>query len=678
MKMNLKAQFLIPTLLIIIVGMGTASFLSFRAAESSLKETMLQQSDQIAKGLQNQITAWVKDINQDLSMIASNDAVQKSLLSEGLNYSASVRATAMLQNMKKEYSYYEGVGIINKEGIATAYSDTTMVGKLNISTRGYFKKVMQGTPAISDAIKSKVTGKPVFVSATPIMNNGNAIGAIIGVVNLSSFSKSYISPIKMGKTGYAFLLAKSGYLCAHPDASLILKTKLTDFDWGKKVASMDTGVVTYEWRGTKKIVTFRKEPITGWRIGIGTNVDDIFSSISSIRNSNIITATLVVILTGIVLFFIVHKIVMAITRCVNFAENIAKGSLDQELNIERHDEVGTLANALRKMSTNLRQMIATAEQKTSEAEQESERAHIAMQEAEEARNEAEKAKREGMLQAAAQLETIVEHITTTATELAAQIDESSRGAELQLERTSETATAIEEMNATVLEVARNATAAASHADDTKQKAEEGQDVVSSVVQSIDEVSERSISLTESLGTLGKRAEDIGSVMTVITDIADQTNLLALNAAIEAARAGEAGRGFAVVADEVRKLAEKTMQATREVEEAIQAIQMASKENIQGMQETSNVVVHSTGLASDAGDSLKSIVEVAIANADQVRSIASASEEQSATSEQIGRSSDEINRIAMETASAMRESAIAVNELAEMSLKLQQVVIELKS
>ena len=678
MKFNLKAQLLVPTLLIIIVGMGTASFLSFREAETILKKTMIDQSEQVAEGLQTQISAWVEDIRQDLTIAAGNGSIKRALLSDGLNQTAYIRATSYLQNMEKEYSYYEGVGIINKEGIATAYSNIDMVGKLDISSRKYFKEVMQGAPAISDAIKSKVSGKPVLVVATPIMDRGSAVGAVIGVVQLSIFSEKYIKPIKMGKTGYAFLLAKSGYLCAHPDDSTILKTKLTDFDWGKTIASQDSGTITYEWRGVEKVVTYRKEPVTGWSIGIATSVDDIFSSIASIRNSNLITATIVVLLTGLVIFLIVHKIVAAITKSVNFAEDVAQGVLDKELNVDRTDEIGTLATALREMTTNLRKMIKTAEQKTEEAEQESQRAHVAMQEADEARSEAEKAKREGMLQAAAQLETIVEHITTTATELAAQIDESSRGAELQLERTGETATAIEEMNATVLEVARNATSAASHAEDTKQKAEEGQHVVSSVVQSIDEVSDRSTNLTESLGALGSRAEDIGSVMTVITDIADQTNLLALNAAIEAARAGEAGRGFAVVADEVRKLAEKTMQATREVDEAIQAIQVASKENIQGMQATSNVVVHSTGLASEAGDSLKSIVEVAIANADQVRSIASASEEQSATSEQIGRSSDEINRIAMDTASAMRESAVAVNELAEMTQKLQQLVIELKS
>jgi methyl-accepting chemotaxis protein len=166
-------------------------------------------------------------------------------------------------------------------------------------------------------------------------------------------------------------------------------------------------------------------------------------------------------------------------------------------------------------------------------------------------------------------------------------------------------------------------------------------------------------------------------MNVITDIADQTNLLALNAAIEAARAGDAGRGFAVVADEVRKLAEKTMDATQEVGQVVTAIQQSSQENILGMESAMQTVGKSTELATIAGESLQSIVKMIEITADQVRNIATASEQQSAASEQISRGAEEVKNIAEETERSMASSAHSVAELANMANELKTLIEKLQ-
>ena len=256
------------------------------------------------------------------------------------------------------------------------------------------------------------------------------------------------------------------------------------------------------------------------------------------------------------------------------ASTIAGGDLNVQFRAQQ--KPGGVYLVMQDMVKTMKAKIAEAEQKTAEAAEQARLAGIATDEANEAKARAERAKAEGMMQAAHQLEKVVEVISSASEELSAQVEQSSRGTEVQSQRVAETATAMEEMNATVLEVAKNASQAADSSHNARAKAMEGAKVVAHAVESITAVQAKSVILKDDMAVLGKQAEGIGQIINVINDIADQTNLLALNAAIEAARAGDAGRGFAVVADEVRKLAEKTMTATKEVGEAISGIQSGAR------------------------------------------------------------------------------------------------------
>ncbi len=272
---------------------------------------------------------------------------------------------------------------------------------------------------------------------------------------------------------------------------------------------------------------------------------------------------------------------------------------------------------------------------------------------------------------------VAEQLAGASEELATQIEQSSGGADTQRERVHETATAMEQMNATVLEVAKNASGAAEGAATAKTKAEEGQEIVQSVIKAITLVQDQAQHLKSTMEALGSQAEDIGNVMNVISDIADQTNLLALNAAIEAARAGDAGRGFAVVADEVRKLAEKTVGATQEVGTAITSIQQGTRGAAEDMDKAVNAVEEATSLAGQSGEALSEIVGLVDKASDQVGSIATASEEQSATSEEINRAIDEISKVSTETADAMEQSSQAIADLAELAQTLNALIQDLQ-
>ncbi|MYL82059.1 PAS domain-containing protein [Desulfovibrio aerotolerans] len=278
---------------------------------------------------------------------------------------------------------------------------------------------------------------------------------------------------------------------------------------------------------------------------------------------------------------------------------------------------------------------------------------------------------------AASASAVADRVSAASEELSAQIEQSSRGAEEQNSRVQETATAVEEMNATILEVARNAAATATQANLARDKARQGAGLVAEVEAAVGSIRDEAVALTGNMQTLGQQAQGIGAILDVISDIADQTNLLALNAAIEAARAGEAGRGFAVVADEVRKLAEKTMNATKEVGQAITGIQQGTADAVTRVERAVTRVGTASELAARSGTSLSEIVAVVETAGDQVRAIAAAAEQQSATSEEINRSVESISSIASETAQAMHQSAQAVSDLARQANDLNSLMSQLQ-
>ncbi len=278
-----------------------------------------------------------------------------------------------------------------------------------------------------------------------------------------------------------------------------------------------------------------------------------------------------------------------------------------------------------------------------------------------------------LAQAANEAESISNNVVRDTETLMNLFHRAGQGAMQQRERLEGTSAAIAEIDASVNHVAVSANQAAQGAEEAGAKAVAGEKMVTGLVAAMGRVQNLADGLRENMGRLGRQAEDIGRVLTVISDIADQTNLLALNAAIEAARAGEAGRGFAVVADEVRKLAEKTMTATKEVGEAIESVQSGARTNVEQVDAAAEAVTETSSLARGSGEALSEIVRLVSDTSQQVRAIALGAEEQAAALRDVTEAVSDISRVAAETSDGMHESAHAVQGLMGQTGRLRGLI-----
>lgn len=281
---------------------------------------------------------------------------------------------------------------------------------------------------------------------------------------------------------------------------------------------------------------------------------------------------------------------------------------------------------------------------------------------------------------AAVLSKVVEmtqRVGFSAMQLSATAEQISKGTQNQNMQVTQVASAIEEMSATVLNVAKNASQAAEFSKKASEMAIKGGNIVARTVDGMRNIAKSVEESANTIEELGKSSDQIGEIITVINGIADQTNLLALNAAIEAARAGEHGKGFAVVADEVRKLAERTTKATKEIKEKIELIQARTAGAVEAMNGGRKDVEEGVGLATEAGESLKSIVEMVKNVSDMIQQIAAAEEEQSAVAGEVSANMENISTVTKEASTSVLDTSNAANELSKIASELQALTSQFK-
>ncbi len=271
----------------------------------------------------------------------------------------------------------------------------------------------------------------------------------------------------------------------------------------------------------------------------------------------------------------------------------------------------------------------------------------------------------------------VQATASASTQISSSTEEMAAGAQEQSAQTTEIAGAIEQMTSTIFQTTKNASSAAEQAKKAGIAAEEGGSVIKETIDGMNRIAEVVKNAASTVQELGASSEQIGAIVQVIDDIADQTNLLALNAAIEAARAGEQGRGFAVVADEVRKLAERTTKATKEIGEMIKKIQKETGGAVKSMELGTNEVEKGKEFAEKSGRSLKEIIVSANGVVDVINQVAAASEEQSTAAEQISRSIEGISSVTQQSAAGIQQTARAADDLNNLTVNLQNLIDHFK-
>ncbi|MEW6507439.1 MAG: methyl-accepting chemotaxis protein [Bacteroidota bacterium] len=540
-----------------------------------------------------------------------------------------------------------------------------------------------------------------------------------------------IKGLRYNGTDYFWINDYSPKMIMHPINSALNGKDLSDYKdpdgvlvfvkMAEVVKREGAGYVEYRWNKpnettpTPKISYVKGLKEWEWIVGSGIYVDDMEEEISAIESQFAIELFLTSIGAMLFGFFVARKISVPVKKLSDAASKVASGDINVTVDLNSKDELGQLGNDFNIMVGNIKKSMNEIEIKSKEAEK-------SAKEAENARKEIEKQQEyltrntslildnmqrfahgdltvnlkpekdnddigklflgfnEAVVNIKNMLAGVTEAVHATASasgEISSSSEQMAAGAQEQSAQASEVASAVTQMTSTILQTTKNATTASENAKNAKNQAKIGVKNISEAKKGMEEIISSAQATGKIISSLANKTDQIGEIAQVIDDIADQTNLLALNAAIEAARAGEQGRGFAVVADEVRKLAERTTKATKEIAETIKAIQKEAKEADDSMNVAGKVVEKGIELNQHVEEVLTKINESAEKVALEIDQVAAASEEQSSAAEQISKNIETISAVTHQSASGTQQIARAAEDLNRLTERLQNLVSQFK-
>lgn len=499
--------------------------------------------------------------------------------------------------------------------------------------RGWYKAASAGNQTIvTEPYISASAGKLVITLATPVQQAGRLIGVSGADTDLQTIS-NLINALDFDGHGHAFIVNGEGKILIHPNGELALKGLADAYPQGApRIAG---GLQEVAEGDREQFISFTHVdgvPSADWYVALVLDKDAAFAMLGELRTSAIV-ATLIAVVAIIALLGLLIRVLMAPLHVMGRAmHDIAEGEgdLTRRLTIHAQDEFGSLGQSFNRFV---------------------ERIHESIRE---------------VASATGQVNAVAAQVVSASN---ASID----NADQQSSRTSSVAAAINQLGAAAQEIAQNAALASQHSSEARGLAEDGQQVVGNTIEVMNQLSARISDACGNIETLNAHTANIGQILDVISGISQQTNLLALNAAIEAARAGEAGRGFAVVADEVRNLAHRTQESAQQVQSLIEELQAGAQTAVSTMNQSRQHSDHSVGIANQAGQRLGSVTQ-RIGEIDGMnQSVATATEEQTAVVESINVDINEINTLNQEGVLNLQSTLRACTDLERQAERLQHLV-----
>ena len=518
-------------------------------------------------------------------------------------------------------------------GSFTIRPDAKMPAGFDPRVRPWYKGAeSSSTATLTEPYIDAATGQTIISIATASKKAGQSVGVVGGDLSLQTLIDT-LSARDFDGMGYAFLVSADGKILVHPDKTLVMKTLSEAFPQGAPRLSSDFSEVEVD--GKTRIVNFtpvKGLPSVNWYIGLSVDKDKAFSMLSEFRASAVVATLIAVAIIIALLGMLIRLLIQPLHVMTRAMEDIAdgEGDLTKRLTIQNNDEFGILGTAFNRFV---------------------ERIHGSIREVASATGQ----------------------VNEVALRVVAASNSSMFNSDQQASRTSSVAAAINQLGAAAQEIARNAAQASSQASDARNLAEDGQQVVDRSIAAMNQLSSMLSASSTNIESLNSKTVNIGQILEVITSISQQTNLLALNAAIEAARAGEAGRGFAVVADEVRNLAHRTQESAQQVQTMIEELQVGARESVSNMSDSQRHSQDSVDIANLAGERLNSVT-LRIGEIDGMnQSVATATEEQTAVVESINVDITEINTLNQEGVENLQSTLRACSDLEQQTARLKQLV-----